>query len=314
MDLVILLTVGFFAVEALGNRLITELLDLISFLLALILSFRYYNLPGEFFQGQFNLPHGFSLVLGFLTVWFFSETLFFILARVSLSHHIFKYKVPNEKYLAMIPAVFRSFVFISLLLVLVATFPIQPLVKKAVNESLIAPIILKHAYQLEQPVKAVFGGVTQDTLSFLTIEPKTNENVNLGFQTSNFKIDETAEFAMINLVNKERASRGLNVLEFDSTLRQVGRDHSEDMFTRGYFSHYSPEGKDVSDRAEKYDVDYMVIGENLAYAPSLELAHQGLMNSPGHKANILSPDYNKIGIGALDGGIYGMMFTQVFTN
>jgi uncharacterized protein YkwD len=58
----------------------------------------------------------------------------------------------------------------------------------------------------------------------------------------------------------------------------------------------------------------LVIGENLAYAPNLELAHTGLMNSEGHRANILSPDFNKVGIGIEDGGVYGLMVTQVFSN
>jgi uncharacterized protein YkwD len=106
----------------------------------------------------------------------------------------------------------------------------------------------------------------------------------------------------------------LKILEFDANLRKVARGHSEDMFKRGYFSHYSPEGDSVADRAEEQNIDFLVIGENLAFAPNLELAHRGLMNSEGHRANILSKDYGKIGIGVLDGGVYGKMFTQVFSN
>ena len=148
----------------------------------------------------------------------------------------------------------------------------------------------------------------------MTIKPKTNERVNLGFQTNEFSIDEMAEKEMIDLVNEERTRRGLKTLTFDSRLRETARGHSGDMFSRGYFSHYSPEGESVADRAVKNGVDFLVIGENLAYAPNLQLAHQGLMNSEGHRANILSPDFNKIGIGIMDGGVYGLMFTQVFSN
>lgn len=57
-----------------------------------------------------------------------------------------------------------------------------------------------------------------------------------------------------------------------------------------------------------------MVGENLAFAPNLELAHQGLMNSPGHRANILSSDYYKIGIGIAQSEDYGLMITQVFSN
>ncbi|WP_432711580.1 CAP domain-containing protein, partial [Pedobacter sp.] len=87
-----------------------------------------------------------------------------------------------------------------------------------------------------------------------------------------------------------------------------------DMFDRGYFSHYTPEGEDPFARIRKYRVSFMSAGENLALAQTLPLAHVGLMNSPGHRANILNPSFGRLGIGILDGGIYGLMITQNFRN
>ncbi len=313
VDLVIVFVLVIFAVDAIGRSLVIETLDLISFLLALFFSFTFYNIPAQFFESQFNIAHGLSFVLGFMASWFLTEIIFYILVRFLLPK-IPHFKIPKEKYLSIIPAVLRGLVFISLILVLIATFPVQPKLKKAVLDSKVGSMILKNAYALEDPIKQVFGGLTQDTLTFLTTKPDPKENINLGFQTNDFKIDEKTENEMIDLVNKERTSRGLNSLTFDSKLRDTARDHSEDMFRRGYFSHYTPEGQDVSGRAEKYGVEYTIIGENLAYAPNLATAHQGLMNSPGHRANILSPQFNEIGIGVMDGGVYGMMFTQVFSN
>ena len=55
-------------------------------------------------------------------------------------------------------------------------------------------------------------------------------------------------------------------------------------------------------------------GENLALSQNAGLAMEGLMDSPLHRANILSPEYTKIGIGIMDGGVYGLMVTQVFSN
>lgn len=313
VDLVILGTLFLFVIEAIGRPLILELLDLISFLLAFFISFRYYNLPAKFFETNFQTPHGLSLVLGFMAAWFLAETVFYLLVRVFLS------KLPQIKSklvntLSIIPALFRAIVFISLFLVLIATFPIQPQIKRAVLDSKIGSVILKNAYQLEEPVKKVFGGVTNDTLTFLTIKPKTNERVDLGFKNPSYTTDFVSEQTMVDLVNRERIQRGLAALVFDSKLRDVGRAHSKDMFERGYFSHYSPEGESVADRAKDAGVDFLVIGENLAYAPTVDLAHKGLMNSEGHRANILSEDYGKIGIGVIDGGVYGKMFTQVFSN
>ncbi len=306
-------TLILFALESLGRPLILELLDLASFLVAFFISFRYYNLFSKFFEIQFKTPHGLSLVLGFMAAWFLSETIFFFVVR-SLIPRLPHLEFPFARVLSVIPALLRALIFLALILVLLATFPIQPLIKKAVLDSTIGSQILKQAYQLEGPVKNVFGGVTNDTLTFLTIKPKTNEKVDLGFQTSEITIDEESEKMMVDLINKERISRGLKTLEFDSHLRTIARAHSEDMFKRGYFSHYSPEGLTVADRASSVGIDFLIIGENLAYAPNVSLAHQGLMNSEGHRANILSTDYGRLGIGVLDGGVYGRMFTQVFRN
>lgn len=312
VDLVIIGALLFFALEALGRPLILEILDLLSFLIAFFISFSLYNLPASFFETEFKIPHGLSLVLGFMAIWFISEALFYLLVRIILPG-IPPFKKALDVF-SVVPAVLRGLVFISLTLVLIATFPIQPGLKKAVLESEIGSRILKNAYQLEQPVKNVFGGVSNDTLTFLTIKPKTSGKVNLGFQTSQHSVDSESEKIMIELVNKERTSRGVAALVFDAALRDVGRAHSGDMFKRGYFSHFSPEGKSVADRISGAGIDFLVVGENLAFAPDVPLAHKGLMNSEGHKANILSADYTKVGIGVIDGGVYGKMFTQIFTN
>ena len=52
----------------------------------------------------------------------------------------------------------------------------------------------------------------------------------------------------------------------------------------------------------------------LALARTLDMAHTGLMNSPGHRANILNPAFGRVGIGILDGGRHGLMVTQTFRN
>jgi uncharacterized protein YkwD len=86
------------------------------------------------------------------------------------------------------------------------------------------------------------------------------------------------------------------------------------MFARGYFAHETPEGRSPFDRMQADGVRFQAAGENLALAPSLQVAHNGLMNSPGHRANILGKDFGRVGIGILDGGMRGLMVTQNFRN
>ena len=127
-------------------------------------------------------------------------------------------------------------------------------------------------------------------------------------------MDEQAEMQMFIMVNHERMSRGIQALSSDTQLAALARLYGKDMFARGYFSHYNLEGQSPFDRMQAAGISFTAAGENLALAPSTDLAMQGLMNSPGHRANILSTEFHKVGIGVIDGGIYGLMFVQEFTN
>lgn len=120
------------------------------------------------------------------------------------------------------------------------------------------------------------------------------------------------ESRMLNLVNNERVSRGLQPLEIDMELVKLARMKSRDMITKGYFSHYSPTYGSPFNMMKNAGVDYMYAGENIAGAPTVDRAHTALMNSDGHRKNILNPNYTHVGIGIIDGGPYGKMFTQMF--
>src|SRR5206468_8869455 len=143
-----------------------------------------------------------------------------------------------------------------------------------------------YAEELEEALAPVFEPALKQTLNrLITIEPGSNERVELPFKVENARPVPGLETEMLDLVNQERTSRGLKPLAPDPELTVVGREHSGDMFTRGYFSHYTPEGKDPFERMTTAGVRFRIAGENLALAPTLQIAHTGLMNSPGHRAN-----------------------------
>lgn len=56
------------------------------------------------------------------------------------------------------------------------------------------------------------------------------------------------------------------------------------------------------------------MGENIGYAPDVDTAHRGLMNSPEHKKNILDPAFHRVGIGIISTKSFGIMVTQDFAN
>ncbi len=120
------------------------------------------------------------------------------------------------------------------------------------------------------------------------------------------------ESTMVNLVNQERTSRGIQPLSVNSTLVTLARMKSQDMVAKNYFDHTSPTYGSPFAMMQKYGVTYKTAGENLAGAGSVQTAHQNLMNSAGHKANILNTSFNQVGIGIANGSQYGKIFTQMF--
>lgn len=124
----------------------------------------------------------------------------------------------------------------------------------------------------------------------------------------------TDEQYMLNLLNKERRANGLNALEIDPKLTYMARRYSQEMITHDFFSHTSPVSGELLDRVQASGVPdgWLLAGENLAGAPTVESAFQGLMESPSHKDNMLEAKYTHVGIGVIDGGPYGKMFSQEF--
>jgi uncharacterized protein YkwD len=139
-------------------------------------------------------------------------------------------------------------------------------------------------------------------------------NYSLEFKSDKFSRRPDLENVLLNLVNNERSIRGIKKLKIDSILSVPATQHGKDMLAKGYFSHNNPEGLSPFDRLSKLHIAYKSAGENLAHSPSVQLAHTGLMNSPGHKANILNPKFGRIGIGILEAENKQLMIVQEFRN
>ncbi|BAU28684.1 putative YkwD family protein [Aneurinibacillus soli] len=120
------------------------------------------------------------------------------------------------------------------------------------------------------------------------------------------------EQQMLDLVNKERTQRGLAPLKANLELTKLARLKAQDMIDKNYFSHQSPTYGSPFDMMNRFGVSYRTAGENIAGNSSVAAAHTALMNSEGHRANILNTAYTEVGIGIVNGGPYGKMFVQMF--
>ena len=117
-------------------------------------------------------------------------------------------------------------------------------------------------------------------------------------------------------MNAARVAEGLSPLEVDETLVAVALSRAQDLVKNDYFAHYGPDGGSAFSELAARGVSYALAGENLARNNYLEsktvaAAFEGLMASPGHRANILEPRFTKVGVVAvLDGRMW--VYVTVF--
>lgn len=131
----------------------------------------------------------------------------------------------------------------------------------------------------------------------------------------NDEVREGYEYLLFELTNSARIQRELPLLKWDEATKETARKHSEDMADNKYFSHTNLEGKSPFDRMGDDGITFFVAGENLAYGQySSIFAHEGLMNSLGHRENIVKRDFGYLGVGAAFNSDNQPYFTANFFN
>lgn len=121
------------------------------------------------------------------------------------------------------------------------------------------------------------------------------------------------ESEVAKLVNAERAKAGLPALTLNWELSRVARYKSQDMIDKNYFSHQSPTYGSPFQMMENFGIRFTAAGENIAYGQRTpQEVMNGWMNSPGHRANILSSSYSQIGVGVAKASNGTLYWTQMF--
>jgi uncharacterized protein YkwD len=291
-------------------------LELFSFAMATGSALVFYSRLAPIMQ-SWGLSLPLANVAAFSSLWVITEILVALALRLSVVRHLnrtVQQSWPNQAGGSALNGV-KYLLLITVALIVVTGLPLSRDIKRLVTNSVIGQRLLASSVQVQTWFAAGLGQNLGDSLNFFSVTP-TYENdkvIKLGFKTTG-TLDDTDETAMLALVNQERTSRGLSALTLNPLARIAARSYSTRMFAEGYFSHLDPNGKNPFDRLHALGMTFGSAGENLALAPNLQLAHQGLMNSPGHRANILSPSFHTLGIGIIDGGSYGLMVTQEFTD
>ncbi len=243
----------------------------------------------------------------------FSRIIYATCDRITDNIPEWKHEHRLNKLIGIIPGLFSGLFYALLFSLFFLLYPVGEATKEA-KQSIIARALTQKPDWAGEKVNNMLNDLRNKFGRSLTIFPNGKEIIPLPFKVEAPKLRRELEIGMLDMINKEREESGLSALIFDEELAEVARTHSKDMFRRGYFSHYDPEGKSPFDRIRNEGIQFRIAGENLALAQNLSLAHSGLMESPAHRANIQHKSFGRVGIGILDGGYNGLMITQLFRN
>ncbi|SEO16871.1 CAP domain-containing protein [Paenibacillus sp. OV219] len=159
----------------------------------------------------------------------------------------------------------------------------------AANPSIKNPNIIWAGMVVKVPVTTTTGSGSTGSGSTTTPTTSTTDKSTFAAQ-------------VVTFVNQERAKTGLTALKSDTLLTKVALDKAKDMYTNNYFDHNSPTYGSPFDMMRAYGVTYSYAGENIAKGQRTPAeVMTAWMNSPGHKANIMSANYKKIGVAYYNG-------------
>lgn len=317
VDLALGLLVVFGAWSGWRRGLISAGLELAILLCALAAAWLGYHLPARWVAQQWPAMSIWAPPLSFILTFIVLHLVLKVLAGVLVAKvppHVHGHAV--NRVLGAAPGAVTGVINATIVALILLTLPLSFLrgPSNLARDSAIARALTPPGEWLESRITTIFEPAVRQSLPTRMVIPDSDASIPLSFRVASPGLRRDLEVRLLEMVNEERATQGLRPLLPDPEMAEVARAHSRDMLARGYFSHTSPDGKSPFDRMRQSNVRFLLAGENLALAPTLPLAHQGLMNSPGHRANILRPQFGRVGIGVLDGGVHGLMVAQNFRN
>lgn len=319
IDLVIIGVLFYYGFRGYTQGIISILVELGGYVVAYFISLRFSNIGFSLISKYLpkDFPHSYEGTLGVAVIWTITMFLYYLIAPfiIKLIPPFISHSTIN-KVIGIIGSLLKGVILLSIILFVLSIIPLPSSYANLLHSSLFAGNIQKVTMFLENKIGNNIPSTIGDAVKELSLIPnsnnKTEKLIELGYTLSNTTINEKDEATMFTFVNDQRKKAGLTGLILDPTLTQVGRTYGKYMYLNGFFSHITPAGQTPFDRVKDSRILFNFVGENIAKAPDVNAANTGFMNSPEHKANILSKDYNKIGIGVIDGGVHGKIFVQNF--
>ncbi len=315
VDLLVVAIVALAVVGGIRAGFIATTYGLVTWVLSLVAAFALLGGASRLIVGATGMPAPAARAVAFVAVLLIVEGAFTLAGRVlvwplvRIAHASPAARV-LDRALGVLPAALRALLVAAIGLAALVVLPFGSDVRTAIDGSRLGSALVS-GVAAAQPYLGQLLGTDAGSLFVTKIDADQRQALDLPDDLQ-LQADPQGEAQMLALMNEARAAAGLRPLVLDERLVPVARQHSEEMFRLKYFGHQSPVTGSPFDRLDAAGIAYSRAGENLAYAQSVSVAHQGLMSSEGHRENILRPEFTRIGIGVVSAGPYGKMFTQMF--
>jgi uncharacterized protein YkwD/uncharacterized membrane protein required for colicin V production len=299
---------------------VKEALDLAGMLIGLALAFRLSGPAGAAVEAITGVSDPTAPLLGGVIV-------FLVVAVGATIASHFLNKVARMPGLNMSNRLFGGVMALSwalflatLVLSLVRVLPISDSMQDSIEGSRVASALTDPDFVTHQAFSAISGDeIISNLLSLQEVLGERSvildEDDRIEFEAVPIEeLEEAPEAAqeIFEMLNLARIEADQDPLAFSDGLANVAIGHARAMYANGYFSHVSAVTGSVGDRVDAAGIPYRLVGENLALAVTPSQVHDGLMGSPGHRENILRPEFRRVGIAAIKGPL-GFMVVQVFS-
>lgn len=305
------------AVRGWIRGLVKELVDLVGLVLGVLVAFRMSGPFGEFLAERFQVaPEIARLGAGIVLLMITGSGLAVVAHQLTKTMKMPGLNLTNRLLGSGLAMAWGLLIALALISVVRALpFP------SAVGDALDRSAVVERVAGPEAVPRRLFLAVAGDRVleSLAALRPlvggdrlvlDADDRVEIPPSTE-VEVDDGSEQELFALANRSRVDVEVEPLIWSEGLAEVARAHAEEMYRQGYVSHVSPTTGTVADRVAAAGIPVLVVGENLGLASSAPAVHLAFLESEGHRENLLRSDFDRVGIGAVQGPL-GLMVVEVY--